>query len=90
MGRIRKTRKDLPPRVYLKHGAYYFVHLSGKWVRLAAIGQEREMRVAWANIEQPNETYGTVAALIDDYCVSMPQQQKPLALTKTTLKRLSI
>lgn len=25
------------------------------------------MRVAWANLEQPNETFGTLAALIDEY-----------------------
>lgn len=67
MGRPRKSRKDLPARVYTKHGAYYYVHLSGKWQRLASVGQEREMRVAWANLEQPNETFGTLAALIDEY-----------------------
>ena len=67
MGRPRKSRRDLPPRVYLKHSAYYYVHPSGKWQRLASIGQEREMRVAWAHLEQPNESYGTVAALIDEY-----------------------
>ena len=67
MGRPRKSRRDLPPRVYVKHNAYYYVHLSSKWQRLANIGQEREMRVAWANLEQPNEIFGTVAALIDEY-----------------------
>ena len=67
MGRPRKTRRDLPPRVYVKHNAYYYVHISGKWTRLASVGDEREMRVAWANLEQPNETFGTVAALIDEY-----------------------
>lgn len=67
MGRPRKARKDLPPRVYLKHGAYYFVHSDGKWQRLANVGQEREMRVAWAQLEAPNETFGTLAALIDEY-----------------------
>ncbi len=61
MGRPRKSRKDLPPRVYTKHGAYYYVHHSGKWQRLASVGQERKMRVAWANLEQPNETFGTLA-----------------------------
>ena len=67
MGRPRKSRKDLPPRVYTKHGAYYYVHASGKWQRLASVGQEREMRVAWAHLEQPSETFGTLAALIDEY-----------------------
>src|SRR4051812_47734919 len=30
------TRSDMPRRVYLKHGAYYFVTLENKWVRLSA------------------------------------------------------
>ena len=47
MGRIRKSRKDLPPRVYVKHNAYYYVFPNGKWQRLATVGLEREMRVAW-------------------------------------------
>jgi hypothetical protein len=34
MGRRRKANKRLPPRVYLKHGAYYFVDSDAKWHRL--------------------------------------------------------
>lgn len=30
------TRSDMPRRVYLRHGAYYFVTLEGKWLRLSA------------------------------------------------------
>lgn len=86
MGRVRRTRKDLPPRVYLKHSAYYFVYPSGKWQRLAAIGQEREMRVAWANLEQPNATYGTVAALIDDYLCNYAAISKAPRTYKDNLK----
>jgi len=35
MGRPRKSDKHLPPCVYEKHGAYYYVK-GGKWTRLAA------------------------------------------------------
>lgn len=35
MGRPRKSDKHLPPCVYEKHGAYYYVK-AGKWTRLAA------------------------------------------------------
>ncbi|KAB1444157.1 tyrosine-type recombinase/integrase [Bordetella bronchiseptica] len=35
MGRPRKSDKHLPPCVYEKHGAYYYVK-GGKWARLAA------------------------------------------------------
>ena len=31
MGRVRQSRKDLPQRVYHKHGAYYFVDNHNKW-----------------------------------------------------------
>lgn len=34
MGRKRTKDKDLPARVYLRHGAYYFVDTAGKWNRL--------------------------------------------------------
>lgn len=86
MGRTRKTRKDLPPRVYLKHGAYYFVHITGKWERLASLGQEREMRIAWACLEQQNETHGTVAALIDDYLSKYAATAKAARTYKDNLK----
>jgi hypothetical protein len=34
VGRTRKKNKGLPKRVYLRHGAYYFVDYTGKWIRL--------------------------------------------------------
>lgn len=34
MARKRTSRLDLPERVYFHHGAYYFVHASGKWEKL--------------------------------------------------------
>ncbi len=34
VGKKRKTNKHLPQRVYLKHGAYYFVDHEYKWHRL--------------------------------------------------------
>ena len=86
MGRPRKSRKDLPARVYSKHGAYYYVHLSGKWQRLARVGQEREMRVAWANLEQPNETFGAIAALIDEYLSTYAATAKAPRTYKDNLK----
>lgn len=86
MGRSRKARKDLPPRVYLKHGAYYFVHPNGKWQRLATAGQEREMRVAWAHLEQPNEDLGTISALLDEYLSLYAATAKAKRTFKDNLK----
>lgn len=34
VGRRRRTHKHLPSRVYLRHGAYYFVTHAGRWIRL--------------------------------------------------------
>lgn len=34
VGRHRTKNKGLPKRVYLRHGAYYFVDHAGKWIRL--------------------------------------------------------
>jgi len=34
MSRPRKTRHDLPSRVYSKHGAFYFVDRDNRWHRL--------------------------------------------------------
>lgn len=86
MGRMRTSRKDLPPRVYVKHGAYYFVHLTGKWQRLAKVGQEREMRLAWANLEQPNEIFGTLASLINEYLSTYAATAKAPRTFKDNLK----
>lgn len=86
MGRVRKFRKDLPPRVYVKHNAYYFVFPNGKWKRLASLGQEREMRVAWAHLEQPNEAYGTVSALLDEYLSQYAATAKATRTYKDNLK----
>lgn len=86
MPRTRKSRRDLPPRVYVKHNAYYFVTKDSKWIRLAAVGQEQEMRMAWAKLEQPIEAYGTVAALIDDYLVSYAAKEKAPRTYQDNLK----
>ncbi len=86
MGRTRKTRKDLPPRVYVKHNSYYYVYPNGKWKRLASVGQEREMRVAWAHLEQPNEAYGTISALLDEYLSLYAATAKAARTYKDNLK----
>lgn len=76
VGRRRSSRLDLPPRVYVKHGAYYYVYPSGKWERLAPVGQEAEMRRAWALKEDPSGTLETVASMLDDYLVSYAKANK--------------
>ncbi|RYU56352.1 integrase [Methylolobus aquaticus] len=48
MGRKRNVDKHLPRRVYLKHGAYYFVTPEQKWIRLGIT--EAEMHRALAQM----------------------------------------
>lgn len=86
MGRTRKSRKDLPTRVYVKHNSYYYVYPNGKWKRLSSVGQEREMRVAWAHLEQPIVTFGTVAALLDEYLTKYAATKKAPRTYRDNLK----
>lgn len=45
----RKSRLDLPPRMYEKHGAFYYVTRDNKWIRL---GKDLiEARLKWAELE---------------------------------------
>ncbi len=76
VGRRRKSNLNLPPRVYIKHGAYYFVHPDGRWERLAKVGEEKEMRRAWSVLEDPEGISGRMAALIDDYLVNYAKANK--------------
>ncbi|WP_212750647.1 hypothetical protein, partial [Streptococcus pseudopneumoniae] len=41
MGRRRKSRFDLPTRVYFHHGYYRFVDKAGKWHKLGRQWNER-------------------------------------------------
>jgi len=83
MGRRRKTNLSLPPRMYLKHGAYYYVNKSGKWMRLS---DNKAIALAkWAELEgeMPSSTGaatytpGTVGALINRYMVEIAPKKAP-------------
>jgi integrase len=71
VGRRRKSNHNLPPRVVLNHGAYYFIHKSGKWEKLGRIGEEAEMRRKWALLEDPAGESNTTTALINEYLVKV-------------------
>lgn len=60
MGRRRTRDKDLPQRVYLRHGAYYFVDKAGKWNRLGA--SKAEALRAYADlVDGPTSTFEALA-----------------------------
>ena len=83
MGRRRKSNFTLPPRLYLKHGAYYYVSRENKWTRLS---DDKAIAFAkWAEIEgeTPRESgsekpiTGSMAALIDKYMIEIaPKKAK--------------
>lgn len=77
MGRKRKHRKDLPPRVYFRHGAYYFVSMSGEWIWLS-----RDYHVAikqYANVVQAPGT-GKLASIMDRYIKEIAVTKSPRTL----------
>ncbi|KPK51122.1 MAG: hypothetical protein AMS22_11385, partial [Thiotrichales bacterium SG8_50] len=49
MGRRRKSRKDLPERVYSKHGSYFFVDRKNKWHNLGKDFHQALIRYAEIN-----------------------------------------
>ena len=79
----RKTNFNLPPRMYLKHGAYYYVSRENKWIRLS---DNKAITFAkWAEIEgeTPRESVsekpltGSMSALIEKYIVEIaPKKAK--------------
>ena len=83
MGRRRKNNFNLPPRMYFKHGAYYYVSRENKWTRLS---DDKAIAFAkWAEIEgeTPRElgsekpVAGSIAALIDKYMIEIaPKKAK--------------
>jgi integrase len=60
------NKNNLPPRVYLKHGAYYYVTLPDrKWVRLGKT--DAEMYTALAKIKAVHAGAGTMIEYFDRY-----------------------
>ena len=83
MGRRRKNNFSFPPRMYLKHGAFYYVSRENKWIRLS---DDKAIAFAkWAEIEgeTPRENGSekplaeSVGALIEKYMIEIaPRKAK--------------
>ena len=65
MGRVRKTRKDLPSRVYFHHGAYYWTPKGAPKVRLGVSFGEAMIR--YSQVAQPAIGKMRIGAVMDDY-----------------------
>lgn len=75
MARKRTTRLDLPERVYFHHGAYYFVHASGKWEKLDRDYIKAMAR--WAQLLESPASVQTVGELLDRYAREVVPTKAP-------------
>jgi hypothetical protein len=96
MGRKRKNNPlNLPARVYAHHGAFFYVHLSGKWERIGTDVVEARVRCDLYN--DPEGVYDTMAYYLDQFVlhckkrVGLPKAAAcpnvPTKTTKTTSSR---
>lgn len=67
MGRVRKSNHNLPPRMHIKGGAYYYVTstVPRKWTMLSKDLQEA--KVKWADMEGKADTTGLFSSLVERY-----------------------
>lgn len=80
MGRRRKTGADLEPRVYLNHGAYFYVHPGGRWERL---GVDKDAANARARIfNDPERLHGTLSYWLDEFLADCDRR----VLLKSTVR----
>lgn len=89
MGRIRKTRKDLPQRCYCRHNAYYFVDYQGKWLRLGKTLSE-SLRHYSTIINGGLKDIRTMGQVMDRYLLEVLPEFKPatIAIRKGHIERL--
>lgn len=69
----------LPPRVYFKHGAFYFVTLSRRWIRLGTTKTEMYRKLAAIHGEA---RHGTMDALLSRYLLEVTPQKAKASQTK--------
>lgn len=89
MGRRRKTDLGLEPRVYLNHGAYFYVHPGGKWERLGTDKEEANRKARIYN--DPDNRAGTLSHFLDLFLadcerrVALKSTVKGVKLSQRTL-----
>lgn len=69
VGRSRKSRRDLPQRVYERRGKYFYVHKAdNRWEQIGRVGQEAAMRKEWAlRYGRSGDDHGTVSYWLDKF-----------------------
>lgn len=83
MGRRRKNEATgLQPRVYAKHGAFYYVHRDGSWEHL---GRDQEAANRKAKVfNDPEGLYGTVVYWMDRFLIECEARVKAGTLAQRT------
>lgn len=84
MGRKRKSEHGLPSRVYLRRGAFYYVHRDGRWERLGADLAEASRRAAHYN--DTAGRYGTLVYWLDEFLLDCEARVKAKTLAPRTLQ----
>lgn len=90
MGKVRKSNKHLPRRMYLNHGAYFYVSKDNKWINL---GKEYPIALSkWADIEGGGENTGILKSALEKYQIevlpTLAQSTQDVRLYQ--LKKLSL
>lgn len=68
MPRPRRTNPlNLPPRVHVKHGAFYFVHPGGKWERIGTDIEQAKLR--GRHLNDGSNQHGTMAWYFAEWLV---------------------
>lgn len=73
--KIRKTDKHLPPRVYIKHNAFYYVDVKNKWHRLGT--NFSEAMASWTSLINRPERATTMHHLFDRYMLEVAPLKSP-------------
>lgn len=71
----QRKKQGLPPRVYEKHGAYYYVTPKHKWIRLGATKQEMLSKY-YEILDRPTKIY-TMNDLINRYMQEVSPTKAP-------------
>ncbi|MCW5648395.1 MAG: tyrosine-type recombinase/integrase [Ramlibacter sp.] len=84
VGRRRKdSANGLEPRVYPKHGAFYYVHRGGRWEHL---GTDQDTANRKARVfNDPDGLYGTVVYWLDRFVIDCEARVKAGTLAQRTL-----
>lgn len=84
MGRRRKNSDSgLEPRVYAKHGAFYYVHRDGRWERLSTDMATANRKAKVYN--DPGGMYGTVVYWMDRFMIECEQRVAAGTMSQRTL-----